>query len=71
MGSLVNPRRVSSKIELTQDVIDRGASVAVGGETIFWRDGQHLGADRAINVPLEAKVFNEKRLSKYTISVDS
>jgi hypothetical protein len=55
MGSLVNPRRVSSMIELTQDVIDRGASVAVGGETIFWRDGQHLGADRAINVPLEAK----------------
>ena len=71
MGSLVNPRRVSSRIEPTQDVIDRGASVAVGGETIFWRDGQHLGADRAINVPLEAKVFNEKRLSKYTISFDS
>jgi hypothetical protein len=42
-----------------------------GRRTIFWRDGQHLGADRAINVPLEAKVFNEKRLSKYTISFDS
>jgi succinate-semialdehyde dehydrogenase/glutarate-semialdehyde dehydrogenase len=39
MGSLVNPRRVSSMIELTQDVIDRGASVAVGGERFFGETG--------------------------------
>jgi hypothetical protein len=37
MGSLANPRRVSSMIELAQDVVDRGASVAAGGERFLER----------------------------------
>jgi succinate-semialdehyde dehydrogenase/glutarate-semialdehyde dehydrogenase len=47
MGSLVISRRVSSMIELTQDVVDHGDSVAAGGERLLGESGQLLGADQA------------------------
>jgi succinate-semialdehyde dehydrogenase/glutarate-semialdehyde dehydrogenase len=47
-------------IELTQDVVDHGASVAAGGERLFGETGSLWAPTVLINVPLEAKVFNEE-----------
>jgi succinate-semialdehyde dehydrogenase / glutarate-semialdehyde dehydrogenase len=59
MGPLANPRRITAMAEFTQDAIEHGATAAHGGERIgnignFWQP------TILINVPIEAKVFNDE-----------
>lgn len=59
MGPLANPRRLTAMAELTQDAVQRGATLLAGGERIgdagnFW--SPTLLAD----VPTEARVFNDE-----------
>ncbi|QHE84680.1 NAD-dependent succinate-semialdehyde dehydrogenase [Hydrogenophaga sp. BPS33] len=59
MGPLANPRRVTAMAEFTKDAVDRGATLATGGERIgdegnFWRP------TILTDVPLEARVFNDE-----------
>ncbi len=59
MGPLANPRRLTAMAELTQDAVQRGATLLAGGERIgetgnFWQPT--ILAD----VPREAKVFNDE-----------
>ncbi len=59
MGPLANPRRLTAMAELTQDALQRGATLLAGGERIgetgnFWQPT--ILAD----VPREAKVFNDE-----------
>jgi succinate-semialdehyde dehydrogenase/glutarate-semialdehyde dehydrogenase len=59
MGPLANPRRVTAMAEFTQDAVQRGATLATGGERIgdegnFWRP------TILTDVPLEARVFNDE-----------
>lgn len=59
MGPLANPRRVAAMAEFTQDAMERGATLATGGERIgdagnFWRPTVFT------DVPLDARVFNDE-----------
>jgi len=59
MGPLANARRVTVMAEFTQDAVERGATLAAGGARIgdagnFWQP------TILIDVPLEAKVFNDE-----------
>lgn len=59
MGPLANPRRVTAMAELQQDAVTKGAQVLTGGKRIgdtgnFWEPTVLL------DVPLEAKVFNDE-----------
>lgn len=59
MGPLANARRVTAMAEFTQDAVERGATLAAGGARIgdagnFWQP------TILIDVPLEAKVFNDE-----------
>jgi succinate-semialdehyde dehydrogenase/glutarate-semialdehyde dehydrogenase len=59
MGPLANPRRLTAMAEFTKDAVARGATVAAGGQRIgdagnFWEPTVLL------DVPLEAKVFNDE-----------
>jgi succinate-semialdehyde dehydrogenase/glutarate-semialdehyde dehydrogenase len=59
MGPLANPRRVTAMADVTQDAVQRGASLLTGGARIgdtgnFWQPT--VLAD----VPLDAKVFNDE-----------
>jgi len=59
MGPLANARRVTAMAEFTQDAVERGAKLAAGGARIgdagnFWQP------TILIDVPLEAKVFNDE-----------
>ncbi|MGE0349182.1 NAD-dependent succinate-semialdehyde dehydrogenase [Hydrogenophaga sp.] len=59
MGPLANPRRVTAMAEFTQDALQRGATLATGGERIgdegnFWRP------TILTDVPLNARVFNDE-----------
>lgn len=59
MGPLANPRRLTAMAEFTQDAVQRGATVAAGGERIgdlgnFW------APTVLTDVPLDAKVFNDE-----------
>jgi succinate-semialdehyde dehydrogenase / glutarate-semialdehyde dehydrogenase len=59
MGPLANPRRVTAMAEFTQDAVERGATLATGGERIgeagnFWRP------TILTDVPLNARVFNDE-----------
>jgi succinate-semialdehyde dehydrogenase/glutarate-semialdehyde dehydrogenase len=59
MGPLANPRRVTAMAEFTQDAIQQGATVALGGERIgdtgnFWQPTV------LTDVPLSARVFNDE-----------
>ncbi len=59
MGPLANPRRLSAMAELTQDAVQRGATLLTGGERIgdtgnFWQPT--ILAD----VPTDARVFNDE-----------
>ncbi len=59
MGPLANPRRVTAMAEFTKDAVERGATLATGGERIgdegnFWRP------TILTDVPLEARVFNDE-----------
>jgi succinate-semialdehyde dehydrogenase/glutarate-semialdehyde dehydrogenase len=59
MGPLANPRRVTAMAEFTQDAVDRGAQVAAGGERIG-QSGNFWAPTVLVDVPLEAKVFNDE-----------
>lgn len=59
MGPLANPRRVTAMAEFTKDAVERGATLASGGERIgdegnFWRP------TILTDVPLDARVFNDE-----------
>jgi succinate-semialdehyde dehydrogenase/glutarate-semialdehyde dehydrogenase len=59
MGPLANPRRVTAMAEFTQDAIKSGATVAHGGERIG-SEGNFWQPTILMDVPLEAKVFNDE-----------
>jgi succinate-semialdehyde dehydrogenase/glutarate-semialdehyde dehydrogenase len=59
MGPLANPRRVTAMAEFTQDAVERGARVAAGGERIG-ESGNFWAPTVLVDVPLEAKVFNDE-----------
>ena len=59
MGPLANPRRLTAMAEFTRDAVERGATLASGGERIgdagnFWQPTV------LVDVPLDAKVFNDE-----------
>lgn len=59
MGPLANPRRVAAMAEFTKDAVERGATLASGGERIgeagnFWQP------TILTDVPLDARVFNDE-----------
>ncbi|NPC55718.1 NAD-dependent succinate-semialdehyde dehydrogenase [Caenimonas soli] len=59
MGPLANPRRLTAMAEFTQDAVERGARVAAGGERIG-QSGNFWAPTVLVDVPLEAKVFNDE-----------
>lgn len=59
MGPLANPRRLEAMAELVEDAVSRGAKVLTGGSRIEGR-GFFWAPTVLINVPLEAKIFNEE-----------
>ena len=59
MGPLANPRRLTAMAEFTQDAVERGAQVAAGGERIG-QSGNFWAPTVLVDVPLEAKVFNDE-----------
>jgi succinate-semialdehyde dehydrogenase/glutarate-semialdehyde dehydrogenase len=59
MGPLANPRRLTAMAQLHEDAVGKGATVLAGGKRIgdagnFWEPTVLL------DVPLEAKVFNDE-----------
>ena len=59
MGPLANPRRLTAMAEFTQDAVEKGATVAHGGERMgdtgnFWHP------TILTDVPLNARVFNDE-----------
>jgi succinate-semialdehyde dehydrogenase/glutarate-semialdehyde dehydrogenase len=59
MGPLANPRRVTAMAEIHEDAVKHGAQVLTGGKRIgdagnFWEPTV------LVDVPLEAKVFNDE-----------
>lgn len=59
MGPLANPRRVTAMAEFHEDAVQKGAQVLAGGKRIgdagnFWEPTV------LVDVPLEAKVFNDE-----------
>ncbi|MDE2606576.1 MAG: NAD-dependent succinate-semialdehyde dehydrogenase [Burkholderiales bacterium] len=59
MGPLANPRRVAAMAEIHEDAVKKGATVLAGGKRIgdagnFWEPTV------LVDVPLEAKVFNDE-----------
>jgi len=59
MGPLANPRRIGAMAEFLQDAVQRGATVAAGGERLG-DTGNFFAPTVLTNVPLEAKVFNDE-----------
>ncbi len=59
MGPLANPRRVTAMAEFTKDAVERGATLASGGERIG--DAGHVWQPTILtDVPLDARVFNDE-----------
>jgi succinate-semialdehyde dehydrogenase/glutarate-semialdehyde dehydrogenase len=59
MGPLANSRRLTAMAEFTRDAVERGAAVMAGGERI--NDiGNFFAPTVLMDVPLDAKVFNEE-----------
>ena len=59
MGPLANPRRLTAMAALVEDAVQRGATVAAGGERIG--DAGNFWAPTVLTeVPLEARVFNDE-----------
>ena len=59
MGPLANPRRITAMAELTRDALEKGATLAAGGERIgsvgnFWQPTV------LTNVPTGARVLNDE-----------
>ena len=59
MGPLANSRRLSAMAEFTSDAVQRGASIATGGERIG-SVGNFFAPTVLTDVPLDAKIFNEE-----------
>ena len=59
MGPLANPRRVTAMAEFTQNAVEQGATVALGGERIG-TEGNFWQPTILTDVPLSAKVFNDE-----------
>lgn len=59
MGPLANPRRLAAMAEMTQDAIQRGATVLAGGERIG-QAGNFWQPTVLSDVPLDARVFNDE-----------
>ncbi len=59
MGPLANPRRLTAMAELMDDAVQRGVTVAAGGERIGDK-GNFFAPTVLVDVPLEAKVFNDE-----------
>ena len=59
MGPLANPRRVTAMAEIMEDAERRGVTVATGGKRIG-ETGNFFTPTVLINVPLDAKVFNDE-----------
>lgn len=59
MGPLANPRRVAAMQALTDDAVQRGATLAAGGERVG-NSGNFWAPTVLANVPLDADVFNQE-----------
>ena len=59
MGPLANPRRLTAMAEFTKDAVERGATLASGGERIG-DAGNFFQPTVLVDVPLDAKVFNDE-----------
>ena len=59
MGPLANPRRISAMTEVMLDAVKQGATVATGGARIG-EAGNFFAPTVLVDVPLEAKVFNDE-----------
>jgi len=59
MGPLANPRRLVAMQQFTEDAVQRGATVAAGGERIGG-SGNFFAPTVLTEVPLDARVFNEE-----------
>jgi succinate-semialdehyde dehydrogenase/glutarate-semialdehyde dehydrogenase len=59
MGPLANSRRLTAMAEFTKDAVERGAAVMAGGERIS-DVGNFFAPTVLMDVPLEARVFNEE-----------
>ncbi len=59
MGPLANPRRLTAMSEIMRDAVERGATVAAGGERIG-DSGNFFAPTVLDDVPLDAKIFNDE-----------
>ena len=59
MGPLANPRRLAAMERLTADAVQRGATLATGGERIG-ASGNFFAPTVLVDVPRESLVFNEE-----------
>ena len=59
MGPLANPRRLAAMQQITDDAVQRGAKLALGGERIG-SSGNYFAPTVLTDVPLEAMVFNQE-----------
>jgi succinate-semialdehyde dehydrogenase / glutarate-semialdehyde dehydrogenase len=59
MGPLANPRRLTAMAEFHQDAVSKGAQVLAGGKRIG-EAGNFWEPTVLVDVPLEAKVFNDE-----------
>jgi succinate-semialdehyde dehydrogenase/glutarate-semialdehyde dehydrogenase len=59
MGPLANPRRLAAMAEFTKDAVQRGATVAAGGERIG-DVGNFFAPTVLMDVPLDARIFNDE-----------
>ncbi|MBS0513455.1 MAG: NAD-dependent succinate-semialdehyde dehydrogenase [Proteobacteria bacterium] len=59
MGPLANPRRVTAMADFLQDAVQRGATVAAGGERLG-STGNFFAPTVLTDVPLDARVFNDE-----------
>jgi len=59
MGPLANPRRLVAMAEFMQDAVQRGATVAAGGQRIG-ETGNFFAPTVLDDVPLDARVFNDE-----------
>lgn len=59
MGPLTNSRRVDAMVDLMQDALERGVTVAAGGQRLPG-EGNFFSPTVLADVPLDAKVFNEE-----------
>jgi len=59
MGPLANPRRLTAMQEITADAVQRGATVAAGGERIG-SEGNFFAPTLLLDAPLDSAVFNSE-----------